>query len=67
MQGDLMRSRSDGMQWRKTAREVWGAAGRRTWAVELDATTGWGLDGGIRLGGVGAGRIWPEADVGGFR
>ena len=41
MQGDLMHSRSDEMQWRKTAREVPGAAGRRTWAVELDAATAW--------------------------
>ena len=46
MQGDLMRSRSDGMQWRKTAREVRRAAGRRTWAVELDAATAWRALGG---------------------
>ena len=46
MQGDLMHSRTVGMQWRKTAREVRRAAGRRTWAVELDAATAWHALGG---------------------
>ena len=50
------------MQWRKTAREVRRAAGRRTWAVELDAAIAWR---GRRLKTVSSGadmELWRRLD-----